>query len=163
MNGVLDSQTSGNDWSRPSPAMLFQVFQEPAPSAASKRHSLIFNDFEQQMAQFEVDHQAILAEVQKSYVLPEDSPVRGFFKSHRTIPQLLTQAAPRLKEYFGVGTVFTLRATVDEYGSQTLYAVVKWPGDVRAVRAALENFDEHWWIANSRQAAGDLTFTYELV
>lgn len=164
MNGVLDSQTSGNDWSRPSPEMIFQDYQGPVASAVPpNRQRSIFHDFEQQMAQFEANHQAVLTEVQKSYVIPKDSPVRDFFKSHRTIPQLLTQAAPRLKEYFGVGTVFSLRTQVDEYGSQTLYAVVRWPGDVHAVRAALENFDDHWWIANSRQAAGDLTFTYELV
>ena len=163
MNGVLDSQISGNDWSCPWPDMLYQVFQGPAPSAAPKKQRSILRDFERQMAQFEADHQAVLAEVQKNYVLPADSQVQDFFKSHRTIPQLLTQAAPRLKECFGVGTVFSLRTTVEEDGSQTLCAAVKWPGDVREVRTALEKFDEHWWIAHSRQAAADLIFTYELV
>ncbi len=163
MNGLLDSQISGNDWSRPAPEMIFQAYQGPVACAVPRKQHSILRDFERQMAQFEADHQAVITEVQKSYVLPADSPVKDFFKSHRTIPQLLTQAAPRLKQYFGIGPVFTLRTTVDEYGSQTLYAVVKWPGDVREVRSALEKFDEQWWIANSRQAGGDLTFTYELV
>ena len=115
------------------------------------------------MARFEADHQEIVAQVRRSYVLPNDASVAEFFRSHRTIPQLLVLAAPHLLEYFGAGTVLTLRATIDEYGSQTLYAVVMWPGAVRDVRDALANFDDHWWIANSRQAGGDLTFTYELV
>jgi len=28
---------------------------------------------------------------------------------------------------------------------------------------ALDQFDDSWWIANSRQASGNLYFTYELV
>jgi hypothetical protein len=76
---------------------------------------------------------------------------------------LLIEAIPHLRQHFGNGTVFSLRATVDEYGGQALYAVAMWPGNVQDARNSLEHFDEQWWIANSRQAAGDLTFTYELV
>lgn len=163
MNGLLDCQTSGNDWGAPPAEMLYQSFQQFASKPEPKKQRSIFKDLEQQMAQFEADHEAIVAELQKRYVLLNDPSVKGFFLTHRTAAELLIQAVPRLQEYFGAGTVFSLRTTVDEYGAQTLYAVVMWPGDVRDVRAALENFDEHWWIANSRRAAGDLTFTYELV
>jgi len=52
---------------------------------------------------------------------------------------------------------------IDEDGAQTLYVVAVWSGDVQDVRIALEHFDAQWWIANSRQASGDLCFTYELV
>jgi hypothetical protein len=56
-----------------------------------------------------------------------------------------------------------LRAPIDESGSQTLYVVAMWPGNVRDVRQALARFDDAWWIAHSRQASGHLAFTYELV
>jgi hypothetical protein len=163
MNGVLDSQVSGNDWRVPPPDMLYQISQESAPQPALATQGSILQDFEQQMVQFETDHREIVGEVRRSYVLPNDTSVTEFFRSHRTIPQLLVLAASHLQEYFGAGIVLTLRATIDEYGSQTLYAVVMWPGAVRDVRDALANFDDYWWIANSRQAGGDLTFTYELV
>ena len=85
----------------------------------------------------EAEHEAAVNEVRKSYVVPPDSSVIDFLNRHRSIPQVLLQASERLRELFGSGRVFSLRA--------------------------LERFDDSWWIANSRQAAGNLTFTYELV
>jgi hypothetical protein len=162
---------SGNDWSTPASGMLSELVQDFAPTHAPKSEALIdkqyalqtLEEIEQQMAQFEVEHEATVAELQKNYVFLNDQAIRSFFKSHRTVPQLLFEAAPQLKKNFGAGTVFTLRAETDEDGAQTLYAFAVWPGDVRDVRIALEQFDEQWWIANSRQASGDLTFNYELV
>ena len=63
----------------------------------------------------------------------------------------------------GGNAVFNLRAPIDEAGSQTLYAVAMWPGKLQDVRDALAKFDDEWWMARARQAAGYLTFTYELV
>jgi hypothetical protein len=171
MNGLLDSQTSGNDWSRPSPETLHQVFQGATPIPAPKAQPLVVEQFaqrlqeqlEQQMAEFEAAHEAVLAELQRSYVFLNDHSVKRFFRTHRTAPQLLIEAVPHLRQYFGNGTVLNLRTTVDEYGAETLYAVAMWPGAVGDVRNALEHFDEQWWIANSRRASGDVTFTYELV
>jgi hypothetical protein len=171
MNGLLDSQTSGNDWTKPTPEFLHQVFQGATPVSTAKIHIPLVEPLglrlqehlEQEMARFEADHQTVISQLQKSYVLSNDRSVKAFLKSHRTIPHLLIQALPHLKQYFGASTVFTLRAIADEDGPQTLYAVVMWPGHVNDVRNALQNFDERWWIASSRQASGNLTFTYELV
>lgn len=171
MNLLSYSQVSGNDWTTPPPEMLSETAQEVIPRLASKPEfrgreqfaQRIQEQLEQQMARFEADHEATVAELQRAYVFEDDHLVRGFFRSHRTAPQILLEAAPRLQENFDTGTVFNLRAVTDEYGAQTLYAVVLWSGEVRDVRVALERFDEHWWIANSRRASGDLTFTYELM
>jgi hypothetical protein len=118
MNGLLDSQTSGTDWSKPSPEMLHQVFQNTArvPLPKTERPS---------------------------------------------VEQLGLRLQEQLEQQND--TVFNLRAAVDEYGAETLYAVALWPGAVRDARRAIDQFDERWWIANSRQASGDVTFTYELV
>jgi hypothetical protein len=171
MNGLLDSQTSGTDWSKPSPEMLHQVFQNTArvPLPKTERPSVeqlglrLQEQLEQQMAQFEAAHEAVVAELQRNYVFVNDQSVRSFFRTHRTAPQLLIEALEHLRQHFGNDTVFNLRAAVDEYGAETLYAVALWPGAVRDARRAIDQFDERWWIANSRQASGDVTFTYELV
>jgi hypothetical protein len=164
-------QVSGNDWTAPPPEMLYQLVQDlapihppnPQPRIDEQYAQRIQEQIERQMAQFEADHEAAVTELHRSYVFLNDHAIRSFFKSHRTAPQLLLEAAPHLRQNFGAGAVFKLRAMIDEYGAQTLYAVAVWPGDVRDVRIALEQFDEQWWIANSRHASGDLTFTYELV
>lgn len=171
MTALSYNQMSGNDWTMPASGMLYQLVQEDAQAHAPKarpeideQHAhRIQKQIEQQMAQFEADHEAAVTELQKTYVFLNDQAIRGFLKSHRTAPQLLTEATPQLRQNFGAGTVFSLRAMTDEDGAQTLYAVVVWPGDVRDVQLALEHFDEQWWIANSHQASGDLSFTYELV
>jgi hypothetical protein len=111
----------------------------------------------------EPERQAAIDEVVKLYRTPKDASVAAFLQEHGTIPELLLQAAPKLKKYFGDATLM-LRAPVDEDGSQTLYAVVLWPGEVSEVRHALDKFDDNWWLANSgHDDAGSLSFTYELV
>lgn len=114
------------------------------------------------MAQFQVEHQEIVDEVGKYYVMPADSSVTSFLESHRAIPALLLEAAPQLKKYFGTEVVVSLSTSSDETGSQALYGVVYWTGSIADVRAALAKFDEDWWLTRVAQASGYLTFTYEL-
>jgi hypothetical protein len=104
-----------------------------------------------------------MGKVRKHYVLPSDSSVVRFLSEHQTLPPLLLEAVPHLRSCFGAQAVFSLRAPIDDSGSQALYAVAIWPGSVRSVREALEHFDETWWIQNSQTASVHLTFTYELV
>jgi len=115
------------------------------------------------MAEFDAQHQAVLNDVRKLYVLPADESVRNFLTEHRAIPNILLEAAPQLKACFGGNAVFNLRAPIDEAGSRTLYAVAMWPGKLRDVRDALARFDNDWWMVRAGQTAGYLTFTYELV
>jgi hypothetical protein len=44
---------------------------------------------------------------------------------------------------------------------QILYAVAVWRGRVEDAVAALESFDENWWLDQPTRALA-LTFTYEL-
>jgi hypothetical protein len=163
MSGLLDyAQTSGIDWSTPVAGALYHAFQEGAPPPALRQLAGLA-DLELQMERFEAEHQTLISALRRRFVFPADSSVTDFFSRHRTVPAILLQAEPYLRKHFGNEAVFNLRAPIDDSGSQTLYSVVMWPGPVRAVRQALERFDDEWWIPNSRQALGYLTFTYELV
>jgi hypothetical protein len=163
MNALQGTQTSGNIWpDPPRHNRLDRAGRELARLPESRQGTELFEDLERQMAAFVVGHEATLDEVRKRYVLPSDSSVTDFLKGHRTLPQLLLQAVPYLSQYFG-NVAFSLRAVSDEYGWQTLYAVAMWPGKAHDAVVALDQFEDGWWIANSRIASGSLNFTYELV
>jgi hypothetical protein len=173
MNGQLEPQTSGNDWNDPSWGGSSQFLHlqkywnhsaQPEPETEAqprlpRQFLLALHREEVAVQNFALE----LAEVRRQYVSVNDRDVRDFFRTHRTAPQLLIEALPKLTEKFGVGRVLKLRTSSDEVGSQTLYALVMWPGDVAVVRAAFEQFDQEWWIENSHRASGAVSFTYELV
>ena len=161
MNAYKELQSSGICWPDLTGAGLYQPFQAALrwPEPVSELHSL--RGLENQMAEFAAEH-ASLDEVRRNFVLA-DSSVSTFLSGHRTIPQILLASVVHLRACFGAGAVFKIRTPIDESGSQTLYVVAMWPGDVREVRQALARFDDAWWIAHSSQASGYVSFTYELV
>jgi hypothetical protein len=163
VNAYQEPQSSGIHWPDRTPVLLYQPFQAAPRWPEPRQRAAIFEDLEKQMAEFAAEHAAALNEVRRYFVLPADSSVSTFLSGHRTIPQMLLEAAAHLRACFGAGAVFNLRAPIDESGSQTLYVVAMWPGNVRDVRRALATFDDAWWIAHSRRASGYLAFTYELV
>ena len=168
MNAYYELQTSGNNSVQSTP-MSFQRGELGLPPAGlrasplPRQGSVIFEKTEQQLMAFQVELETTLEAVRRAFVIPPDGSVVAFLNEHRTIPQILLEAATHLRASFAVETVFNLRVPIDESGSRTLYAVAVWPGDVLDVRAALAKFEETWWISHSRQAAGYLAFTYELV
>lgn len=164
MNAYQEFQTSGNQWPPPVQAMLHREFQPSSPFPKPKpRPRVSIEDLEKQMPAFATEHGPALKQVWRDFVLPPDSSVVTFLSEHRTILPILLESGSQLRACFGKETVFTLRAPIDESGSQTLYAVAMWRGNVRDVREALAKFDDTWWIEHSRQASGYLVFTYELV
>jgi hypothetical protein len=156
-------QGSGIDWPERPPASLYRPFQPALRWPEPQQPAAIFEGFEKQMAEFAAQHEAVLNDLRMHYVLPADTSVRDFLTEHRAIPQILLEAAPQLKSYFGGKAIFNLRASIDEAGSRTLYAVAMWTGKLGDVRDALARFDGDWWMARAGQAAGYLVFTYELV
>ena len=163
MNAYQEVQSSGIDWPSRPPVWLYQPLQAAPRRPAPRQPAAIFEDLEKQMAEFAAQHEAVLNDLRKYYVFPADASVRDFLTEHRAIPQILLEAAPQLKACLGGNAVLTLCAPIDEAGSQTLYAIVIWPGELRDVADALARFDNGWWMARAGQAAGYLTFTYELV
>ena len=153
-------QTSGNHWSSPADYAHQWSVVLPKPN----QEIAILVHLEQQMVEFAAEYDATLNQVRRHFVFPADSThLLTFFSAHRTIPQILLQAVAPLRACFGEDAVFNLRAPIDESGSQNLYAVAMWPGNLRDVRQALATFDNTWWLAQSQQAHGYLSFTYELV
>jgi len=161
VNAYQELQSSGIHWPDRSLAEAYQPVQ-PAPRQPEPRCGPAIVE-PRQMVEFAAQNEGFLDELRKHYVFPADSSVRDFLTVHRTVPQILLEAAPQLIRCFGATAVFTLRAPIDEGGSRTLYAVAMWPGALRDVRDALERFDREWWIARAGRAAGYLEFTYELV
>jgi hypothetical protein len=162
MNGYVENQTSGIDWSV-IPVKMAHEYTQGVPPSEHRHGTEILQDFEKQMALFNIEHDKTVTEVCGQYLFLDDSDVRQFLRNHRTIPDFLLQAAPYLKVSFGANAVIGLRAPVDEGGYQTLYAIVMWPGRAKDAREALNQFDDAWWINNRVRTAGYLTFTYELV
>lgn len=117
---------------------------------------------DQQAQPFEGDYQGAIAEVRNLYVLPSDSSALDFLNDHPALPQLLIDASPQLKKYFG-DTVFALRVSSDEDGWETLFADALWSGDAREALLLLDRFEDEWGIPNWQPARGSLIFTYRLV
>lgn len=162
MNGLVDSQTSGNDWTPGAQSMLHERIQEVPRSWPNVEQRSLLEQFERQMAHFEDEFQAHLEDVRRMYLLPPDGSVEEFLSSHRALPQVLVSAVPQLKRIFP-GTLFELRAESDEYGWENLYVDALWRGDALEAFDLLDRFGDEWWIANSDSARGALTFTYRLV
>ena len=161
MNAYQELQSSGIHWPDRSPAAVYQPFQ-PAPRQPEPRCGPAIFEL-RQIVELAAQNEGVLDELRKHYVFPADSSVRDFLAVHRTVPQILLEAAPQLMRCFGGNAIFNLRAPIDEGGSRTLYAVAMWPGALRDVRDALARFDRDWWIARAGRTAGYLEFTYELV
>jgi len=163
MNAVgPDLQISGNNWTGVTPDLLAQAASAPKTIDLRRRPHL-FETLEQEMAIFANEHEHSLGDVQRNYVVSDGASVLNFLTQHRAIPQLALEAIPRLREFFGNSTVFSLRIVSEDADSTTLFAVVMWRGSVIDVRAALARFDEAWWLHHARQASGQLVFTYELI
>jgi hypothetical protein len=171
MNAYIESQTSGNQWVPHIYPMLHEEIR-PSPLNVSGatldapglgQLSPFFDQLERQMARYVAEHDRILQEIRRQFVIPADSAVTEFLTEHRSIAPILLEAQPYLKTYFGADTVFNLRAPIDESGSCTLYAVAMWPGEACRARDALQRFDDAWWLRRASETHGLLTFTYELI
>lgn len=163
MNAVgPDLQTSGNNWAVVTPDMLAQAAARSKPIDLRRRPRL-FETLEQEMAVFAAEHELNLREVQRNYVVNDGASVLNFLTQHRTIPQLVLEGIPHLKQCFGDEASFSLRLVSEDSDLATLFGVVMWRGCVADAKAALARFDEAWWLGHVRQASGHLVFTYELV
>lgn len=163
MNGSLDSQTSGNHWDAPARVMLHDTLQRAIPQMADQRvQQLVIDDLERQMADHEADFARVLAELQKLFVFTDQEEIASFLRSNRSLAAILVDSAPPFAEAFP-GTPIALDIMTEEGASRTIYALALWHGDRASARKALNDFDERWWLANMRKAAGRLVFDYELM
>jgi hypothetical protein len=87
--------------------------------------------------------------------------VQSFLSNHRSATSILIDALPQLQKWFGNDVAFVLETTREDNEQAILYAVTIWRGAAEGAVAALEHFDESWWLDQPTQGLA-LTFTYEL-
>lgn len=104
--------------------------------------------------------ESAVGELKTEYVFRNVAEIRLFFSTHRATTRALSNALPELKRSFGEDVVYNLEALSDDDGFSSLYAIVVWRGSAEVAEAALEDFDERWWLNQPSQSS--LTFTYEL-
>lgn len=165
MQGILDNQTSGNDWSQSGQtnrSLLHEGQQQPwhLPGRVPA-HGRFFAGYEQQMTRFDQGQTDALREIDVFYSIRNDAEIKEFLHSHKLVTQVLAEAIAHLMKHFE-GCMFSLRLRTDEYNDQMLYAVAAWKDEPAKVIAALNALDDEWWLANSYPAGRHLSFTYDL-
>lgn len=107
--------------------------------------------------------EAILGEVRRFYMGALDPLVSRFLAAHPVVAQALSDGAHYLRLCFGESVIVGLRAPIDSYGDQMLYAAVKWSGRPKEARERLSRFDREWWLARSPRVGNLLEFVYDPV
>ena len=152
--GTLRIAEETNNWSR-------QTVLSPGPPCPEPP---VLNGYERQMTQFAVEEEEDLKGLRKEYVLIGGPSVEVFLRSHRSLIEVLLDAATQIRASFGADIVLQLRLSGEEGEVPNLvYGVIQWSGSLETARAALDAFDESWWIENVRRASGRIVFDYELV
>jgi hypothetical protein len=119
-------------------------------------------DLQSQMTHFDEEQMQLANKLRLLYVMHDETSVLSYLRTHRRIPELLVEAIAQLRLCFGDPPI-SLSAKTDENAWEMLYATVQWSGEPKDALAALDRFDDAWWLANSYPAGTALTFTYELV
>ncbi|MBI2816214.1 MAG: hypothetical protein HYX72_04680 [Acidobacteria bacterium] len=109
----------------------------------------------------EVVGETTLKGLDDSYVIENRRRVAAFIERNR-LRAFLQQARKPLNDAFGEATVKTLTIVCDDEGFETLFCLVRFTGDMRQAKLALNSFDEHWWLMRSDQVAEKLNFDFEL-
>jgi hypothetical protein len=160
MTALLDfHQTSGNNWE--TGGRMYHP-QKPTPEPERRIQLSDLADLDYQVVRIDAQHDQLMSEIRRLYVMVNETSVSDYLRSHRRVPPLLVNAVPQLREFFGNVTL-SLFATSDENGWDMLYAAVQWRGEPQEALAALDRFDDAWWLANSYPVGASLTFTYKLV
>jgi hypothetical protein len=163
MNGLLDSnQTSDNTWSQPVHVMLHEHSQTGFSIDPLYQDS-VFESLEQQMAQQESEFADAITKLKGEFIFTNAVPVQSFLQMHRGLASILLEAVAYLKDCFGPDTPLTLEIMSDESPVRVIYALALWKSDRAESRAALNRFDEIWWMNNLEKAGGRIVFDYELL
>ena len=136
--------------------------EQPSGPRKPPRPAGAFEDIYWQRLNREVPADRAMKGLEDVYVIEDRSAVAAFIEENR-LRGLLLQALDALNTTFSEAAIKTLMLAHDDEGFQTLFCLVMVPGDMQEARRALRSFDQQWWLARSRQAAGKLNFDFELV
>lgn len=108
---------------------------------------------------------ALMNELKRQYVIPDDRTVVAFINSHVHIRNVLLSAASQLQRVFGALQKPLLE--VFHFGEENTDAVlvVSMPVHLTPEEALrkLDEFDECWWLNNVQQTRGDVTIDVKLI
>jgi hypothetical protein len=123
----------------------------------------VLTDLERQMAQFSAEEEEDFKRLRREYVLVNGPSVESFLRRHRSLLEVLLDAVAQIKACFGAESVLQLRlGSEDGDAPNVVCGFVQWTKSLEAARAALDEFDESWWMNNVRRASGRVVFDYEL-
>lgn len=133
-----------------------------SPAQSIHLDSSVLTDLENQMREFSVRQAENFKRLRKEYVLIQRTETEDFLRRYRSLIEILLDAVPHLRAQFGPEVTLNLRLGLEEGIPQCIYATIPWKGDIASARAALEKFDDLWWLDNVRKASGRVVFDYEL-
>jgi hypothetical protein len=93
----------------------------------------------------------------------DDRPTVLRFIEENHIRGLLLDARQALDNAFGHDAIKRLSLVRDDEGFDTLFCLVRTRAQLEIATLALRQFDEHWWLARSQEAAGKMNFDFDLV
>lgn len=162
MNGIIDDQTSGNDWT-PRRRMLHEGMAQPVSANPSPHiQHAVLESLEQQMDQAETELHRMLEELARTFVFSDREDVKTFLRSNRGIPSILIESTPHFRRAFS-NVPLVLDVATEEGAPRTIYVLAQWKGERAQAKRSLREFDEHWWLDNLAKAGGKIVFDYELV
>ena len=160
MDGVIEQQSAGV-WSPVVQAPVSGGQEMPAQERAL-RHKSVVDGWENQMADHERFFNASIDTVKRFFIFGS-TDVEQFLRSHRALVQILLDAVPHFKASFGDQRPLALEVITEDRPPQVIYALAMWDGETAKSRVALADFDQKWWLANSRKAGGRIVFDCQLV
>lgn len=139
------------------------ALSENSTSNQFASESSLIKGLEAQMTSFSAKEEDDFERLRKEYVLVNASIVEVLLRNHRSLIDLLLEAVVHLRASFGTDAVIQLRLGFDEGDEPNIVCgIVQWTRDSQAARAALDAFDDSWWMNNVGKAFGRVVFDYEL-
>jgi predicted HTH domain antitoxin len=102
-----------------------------------------------------------LSDLDAAYAI-EDRPAVASFIRQNGLREVLLQAREPLDVAFGRESRKVLRLVCDGDGTESLFCLVMWHGEMGQARHALQSFDSDWWLGQGLAATG-LNFDFELI
>jgi hypothetical protein len=157
------NQPFATEWRRKASQASASVFDQTTVSPEPLFDLGGIAGYETQMADFFQICKEQFEVLRTNYVFDPADGVRSFLEGHRAVSEVLMEAVTELRRCFGSNAILQLQLLDNEGTSAAIYGIVLWQGDLQSARAALQTFDETWWIESSRRAAGRIVFDYQLV
>ena len=162
MNLSLTDQGPHLEWGKSPNRLRGYASEREASSTGKVPERKLIQRYEHQMLQFAAEWETEISKLKGEFIFDTPSTVTDYLKAHRALASLLLESVEPLRQSFGYDVPLKLQIRTDG-NSPILYATVIWKGPICSARAALEKFDENWWLENVRIAPGDVVLDYELV